>query len=249
MPKTTIACFSATGNSLYIAKRLEADKMITIGKDSSMDDDTEILGIVTPVYCGTLPLPVKEFISSVIASRDNSNLKYIFGLLTYGKAPLWAASHLARALQDAGCVLSYVNGFQMPDAYLPLKKKAVKNEERDRMLSDAAKKLERIRNDIKNEEFRLARMGLSYRLIGKLMYNAAQKSDNRLSVTDKCIGCSICASACPMGNIGIENGKAVFAGKCLCCYACYHICPQNAMVFPKAEGRYGMPENMKGRYR
>lgn len=128
MPKTIIACFSATGNSLYISRRLEADKIITIGKDSSIDDDAEILGIVTPVYCGTLPIPVKEFISSVIAKRDNSNLKYIFGILTYGKAPFWAASHLSRALQDAGCVLSYVNRVQMPDAYLPIKRKAVISE-------------------------------------------------------------------------------------------------------------------------
>lgn len=249
MPKTIIACYSATGNSLYISKRLGADKIMTIGKDSSIDADAEMLGIVTPVYCGTLPLPVKEFISSIIAGRDNSNLKYIFGILTYGKAPFWAASHLSRALQDAGCVLSYVNGVQMPDAYLPIKRKAVGKKERDRALAAAEEKLVKIKQDIRNEEFRLARMGMSYRLIGKLMYNAAQRSGNRLSVSDKCIGCSICASACPDENIKIENAKAVINEKCLCCYACYHICPTGAIGFPGAEGQYEMPENMKGRYR
>lgn len=249
MPKTIIACFSATGNSLYISRRLEADKIITIGKDSSIDDDAEILGIVTPVYCGTLPIPVKEFISSVIAKRDNSNLKYIFGILTYGKAPFWAASHLSRALQDAGCVLSYVNRVQMPDAYLPIKRKAVKKKERDQALAAAEEKLVKIKQDIRNEEFRLAKMGLSYRLIGKIMYGAAQRSSNKLTVSDKCIGCSTCASACPDGNIRIENKKAVISEKCLCCYACYHICPVCAIGFPGAGGQYEMPENMKGRYR
>lgn len=249
MLKTVIACFSATGNSLFAAKHIKADRILTIGKDKEIDKDTEVLGLVFPVYCGTIPLPVRSFIDDVLAKRDNSNLKYIFGVLTYGKSMMWARSHLSRALQDAGCVLSYVDGVQMPDCYLPLAKKAVGKEKRDEMLSKAVEKLERIGNDIGKEKFELAGMGLSYRLIGRLMYNAAKTCGNRLEVGDGCTGCGICASSCPAGNISIADKKASIGSECLCCYACYHICPENAISFPGAVGQYVMPENMKGRYR
>ena len=41
-----------------------------------------------------------------------------------------------------------------------------------------------------------------------------------------------------MGNITMENGKAVHHDRCISCYACYHRCPENAVFFPKAEGQY-----------
>lgn len=249
MSKTVIACFSATGNSLFVAKQLKADRMLTIGKDKEIDEDAEVLGLVFPVYCGTLPLPVRSFIDDVLAERDNSNLKYIFAVLTYGKSMLWARSHLSRALQDAGCVLSYVCGVQMPDCYLPLSRKAVSQDVRDQMLLRAKEKLGKIREDIGEERFEIAGMGLSYRLVGRLMYNASKTGANRLAVDDKCIGCGICASSCPAGNIRIADNRASIGSECLCCYACYHICPENAVTFPGAVGQYAMPENMKGRYR
>lgn len=48
---------------------------------------------------------------------------------------------------------------------------------------------------------------------------------------DRCNGCSICASKCPMGSIGMEGGSPQFQGICIKCQACIFSCPQQALCF------------------
>ena len=55
--------FTATGNSLYVAKCIE-EYPVSIPqaiKNSSIYSDKQI-GIVCPVYCGEIPNTVKEFL-------------------------------------------------------------------------------------------------------------------------------------------------------------------------------------------
>ena len=35
---------------------------------------------------------------------------------------------------------------------------------------------------------------------------------------------------CPMGNLSIQNGKAVNFGKCAMCYRCISTCPKKAIT-------------------
>ena len=45
---------------------------------------------------------------------------------------------------------------------------------------------------------------------------------------EKCIGCGICSSVCPMRNISVD-GKAAIGPHCTACLACLHACPQQAV--------------------
>jgi ferredoxin len=49
--------------------------------------------------------------------------------------------------------------------------------------------------------------------------------------TEKCVGCGVCESTCPVGAIKVEDGKAkVDADACVSCGACAGECPSEAIT-------------------
>jgi len=46
---------------------------------------------------------------------------------------------------------------------------------------------------------------------------------------DKCIGCFICESLCPMNAIDIKDGKAHVSSSCVECGICLSECPREAL--------------------
>jgi ferredoxin len=47
---------------------------------------------------------------------------------------------------------------------------------------------------------------------------------------NKCVGCGVCVSVCPMGSISLKEGKAeIDMEKCIRCGKCHDVCPQDAV--------------------
>lgn len=56
----------------------------------------------------------------------------------------------------------------------------------------------------------------------------------------KCIGCGVCVKSCPIGIIGLVNGKAsILRTLCEECGICAFACPQVAMVNELPDGGVG----------
>ena len=240
--KTIIALHTGTGNSLYIAKRIPDAEIHRMGDFLSgryeLPEDTERLGIVFPVYCWGLPYPVRRFIRECLGRRDNSKLGYVFGLATCGAFPLYTLHDLSAELSDAGIALAYGASFRLPDAYLPLQKKAVTPEATEKMAKDIEPKLEKTIQDISNEEISIPRRGPGWRIVRRISQSAMAPRNNMGIIVNECSGCGTCAAICPMGNISIVNGRAAMGPECISCFACYHRCPENAIEYKGATGQY-----------
>ena len=49
------------------------------------------------------------------------------------------------------------------------------------------------------------------------------------TITDKCIKCGACISACPVEAISMKDGKVVIdPKKCISCGTCFAVCPVGA---------------------
>ena len=240
MGKSTIITYSATGNSLEVAKLLDGD-VVFLNETAEIPEKTEILGFVFPTYAFSLPYPVRTFIREKVKARDNSDIKYVYSIITCAGLPGFVKSDLEKELADAGLALSYVKTVKMPDAYLPLKKKAVGEEERDRIFENAKAKVEEYKKEIEDESIALPGRGLLFRLFRKHLDLLFPPGENKgLAVGNECTLCGKCRTLCPTGNIKVEENRVAIGDKCLSCFACYHSCPCGAIKYKGAEGQYKM---------
>lgn len=108
--------FTATGNSLYVAKKLDQNP-ISIAqmlkqRDLNFSDDK--IGIVCPVYCGEIPHIVLEFIKNSIFSAS-----YFYMILTYGNDETDSAEFTYSQCKKLGINFDYIHCVKMVDNYLP----------------------------------------------------------------------------------------------------------------------------------
>ena len=239
---SVVAVYSATGNSLSIAKKIKGAEVHHIEEfiegRYSLPSDTDKLGIVFPVNCFGLPFPVLRFIRDYLGKRDNSGISYIYAIATYSGMPMTALADLETELTNIGCALSYGAAVKMPTAYIPLRKNAVGEIETLASLNKVQNRIEHIEKDIENEEIAIPSRGIMRRFFRSMSRKATEPGRSSISVTDRCNGCGICTHICPMDNIRIVDGKAAIGEECISCFACYHRCPENALYYPKAHGQY-----------
>lgn len=117
--KRIILYFTATGNSLYIARQLsdENTELLSIPqmvKQGRHDFEAEEIGIVYPIYGHMPPNMVRNFIKQ---ARIKANYK--FAILTYGMLDFNAAELWDGISRKAGTKFDYINTLVMVDNWLP----------------------------------------------------------------------------------------------------------------------------------
>lgn len=220
--------FTATGNNLYIAKRLggECYSIPKLLKEGDLDVEAEKIGIVFPVFYSGVPKIVEEFL-------DKSNLKskYIFAIASYGSFSWGTSRHLLEIAGRNRIEFSYYNEILMVDNYLPvfdmnkqLKKEPGKKieEKLDRIIKDIGEKRSYIKT---NAAFtQIIRSGQMKR------YDSS--FEKNFLVGSNCNGCKVCEKVCPVDNIKVDE-RPVFNNNCQHCLACIHNCPQVAISLKK----------------
>lgn len=224
--------FSATGNSLYAAKRIGGEllsipHLLAEGRFSIQDD---AVGIVCPCYGWGLPRIVEEYLSKAQLKAD-----YHFGIMTYGNIAGGGLRRMEDAGRRAGIRFSYTAEILMVDNYLPmfdmdaeLAKLASKNIEGQlsAACADIAARKNRVldKGPVKNILFDIMGKGIRGTMARLWLDNA----DKKFYTDDKCNGCGVCAKVCPRRNVELKP-KPEFHHRCEGCYACINNCPQKAL--------------------
>ncbi|MGN0563733.1 MAG: EFR1 family ferrodoxin [Candidatus Heritagella sp.] len=234
--------FTATGNSLYVAKQLSPRPISIpqVGEDRVFTD--EQIGIVCPVYCGELPGIVLDFIR-----RSSFCTPYLFLVLTYGLDESDSAEYTARQCREYGVTFDYIAHIKMVDNYLP----AFDMGEEKALDKKIPGQIAALRAALKRREKGIPAATEAGRRLHQQVkeMNRQQPSLNdgsALSVTGGCIGCGICTRVCPVGNLILRDGKAVrLRRSCEFCLACIQNCPHNAIRLEQEKNpreRYRHPE-------
>ena len=252
--KTTLICFTGTGNSYYSAQRLASELgdcqvlMIPHLMQNQEFELTEQVGFVFPVYKGFPPNLVIHFIQEVFAKQNLNPVKYLFQVATRYLFQAYTFQAVDVVLKEAGAVTSYVNHVVMPDGYVPLL--AAPTEAKiGKLFAKADLKIAQIAKDIAQEQIRLPfRPPLSRLVINHFMvpiHRGFMDTALDFEVTNACISCGLCYRMCPSFNIEMVDGKPEFDRACTGCLGCYHRCPTQAIVFKQKvkSGRYPNPRS------
>ena len=233
----TVCYFTATGNCLYVARRI-GGVLLSIPqlmRQEPIAIEDEAVGVVCPVYNAEMPMMVMMFMEKAKIKTD-----YFFFIYTYGAGFGEAYAHAKLAAQEAGLTLSYVNALQMVDNFIPhfdmqeqidtLPKKNVEGQLETVCRDIAARKTV----DVKITAMTKAQMAMYH----KMLADKWLRKDTALSYTvnGSCIRCGICAKVCPANNITVTENGVTFSDHCEVCYACLHNCPQSAIHMPLEAG-------------
>ncbi|MDE6471701.1 MAG: EFR1 family ferrodoxin [Clostridia bacterium] len=230
---TGILYFSSTGNSLQIAKRVQArfgGSVIYIPNYTGDGSEFQKTFIVTPIYSYGLPTPVFDLLPRLNKDKD------VVVIQNYGGMIGGADSLFYEYATQLGLKIKGIYTVKMPENYtlfLVPPKFYTKS-----ILRSSCKRIDKILDKIEKGEFVLPKSKnnkektylknkSNWHLIGK-----------RFSVNDKCIKCQKCVNICPSANIALENGEIVFKDKCIACLGCYHRCPQKAIVYLEKKSKY-----------
>lgn len=231
--------FTATGNSLYVAKKLSENPISIpqVKQGSSFEDD--VIGIVSPVYCGEIPKAVLNFLKNSSFKAD-----YLFMILTYGKDDSDSAEYTFKQCKRFGLNFDFIATVKTVDNYLPAFDMAeeMKIEKKtEEQLAEILCSIERKKRGVSPATDKGRKLHKQVAFMNRLV--PSLNDGSALKITEKCTGCGICEKVCPVGNIAVTDGKARRVNKkCEFCLACIQNCPNGAIALKRER-------NPKARYR
>jgi len=245
---TVIHYFSATGNSLAVARQIASTlrdtKLVRIVPEGQPRVDADRIGLVFPVIIFGLPLIIRRFIEQVSVPAN----AYVFVVATCGGmacATLKEAEELfARRgiVLHAGYSVPMVNNCTVIGGAPPPEKQAA-------ALVRARKRVERICRSIEAGTRHIDKgipglnWFLSNRLRGKAITQIPGLAARQFTTDQNCNGCAVCVKVCPMKNVTMAGPRPVWHDRCEQCYACLQWCPKKAIQV------IGKPTQDRRRYR
>lgn len=232
--------FTATGNSLDVAKHLEGE-LFSIPKILKNDkyefEDNDSIGLVFPCHSFYMPHMVEEFLEKVQLKSP-----YLFAIITYGSITGNAENAFRKHAYENGLSFDYINSLKMVDNYLPVfdvEKQVAMNRKTD-------EKRKEIIAQIQSKKKRIPQDNIFSVLFSGVIRPALHlfpANHKRFRISEACNRCQTCARVCPRDNIVVKD-LPEYGKNCDFCLACIHVCPQKAITLKReanADARYRNP--------
>ena len=251
---TEIYYFSGTGNSLHVAKELQARipetqliPIVSLLHRDAVKASAETVGLVFPQYASSTPKLVDRFIDKL----DLVIAKYIFAIVTRGGTTCYAFERVDKLLKKKGRRLDAYFVLTMPSGSEPLVEECPEKltEERiARLESEMLERLDSIQATITAQEINREEdcRGIDapppaflkpympiIRLLEPHLIVLGKLAESRFGfyVASECNGCGLCARVCLAQKIRMVNGKPVWQKQveCFGCLACLNYCPETSV--------------------
>ena len=241
--RTEIIYFSGTGNTLLLAQDL--NQALNTGSDSStlaaiadvardepVTSSADRVLLAFPVYFVDFPEPVRAFLSRLAVSPGTK----VYTLGNCGANDWGVLASARRQLAAKDLELAGHFRFVMPDNSIvfPTEKGV-----QDELVATAKAGIGEVARIILAGESRFDDGSAPFaRVVTPVMRWVCRSA---LGFTDmkvdaqKCTGCGVCVSVCPMNVISKEGQKPEWTDRknCATCFACIHYCPSKAVRFRK----------------
>lgn len=257
-----IICFTGTGNSLAVAKRLSReldDKIVRLENELLVKprqcsiecaDQVRIVWVF-PVYSWGVP-PVVRNVIRQLRLMHGEGLQH-FMVATCGDDAGYTHRQWRHLIKHRGWLPMGAFTVQMPNVYISMKgfdvdEIDVMDSKLNEMPGRVAEIAARIKKGSTSNDVFMGQWGWVKSWIVYPWFVRRAMSPRRFHVTDSCVGCGLCARHCPMTNISMWKRRPTWHEQCAHCLRCYHICPHHAVAYGKHtadKGQYLNPDLME----
>ena len=212
-----VLCFSGTGNSRYLARRIaegldmplcDLNACIKAGDTAPVQTGRDVV-LVTPTYAWRIPRVVSEWLGKTALT----GAQRIWFVMDCGSEIGNAAGYNRKLAAQKH--LQYMGTAQiiMPENYIAMFNAPQKEQARS-IVEQAEPALQKVLTQLRaGQEFPPPRENLYDRFmsgpVNPVFYRFFVKAD-AFRATNASIGCGKCAELCPLNNIRLENGKPVW---------------------------------------
>ena len=249
--------FSATGNTLWAAKRLAeaTQEPLVFIPDEPADmcrytlKEGERIGFCFPVHGWRPPTLVRDFVKRLEIEPSESH--FCYALCTAGDNIGETIDIFNNELAKVGLKLDSACSLVMPESYVGLPFMDVDKPEKEKAKKEhAASVLEAFTKSIvacERDVFTLVKGNwprINSRVIGGYFHKRLITDKHFKVVSERCTKCGLCTRVCPVHNIDGGVGSEPswkHSGACMTCFSCYHHCPHHAIEFgrqTKHKGQY-----------
>ena len=244
--------FSGTGNSLYVARQMQAmlpdvrlTPIVSLLERDVIHSESRIIGFVFPNFCLTIPIPMYEFLLKL----DLSQADYLFAVCTRGGSPSQAFAYINRLIKPQGKQLQAAMLLTMPWNHpvgkenLPGKNTQIRIGELEAILQEKLPAFCRAvaagEPDLVEDTDADLELSSGIKLFDLLVSKPFNFKSHRymyqrimkFGADETCSGCGTCETVCLSQKIVLQNGRPVWQEEipCYACYACINYCPQQAV--------------------